>query len=157
MGSIIASAVVWSLHSIDPDPLVRHRFRTDVLYMSVLVRRCDAAVMTLVRALGLYFGFYVGIFLVAPFVVVFDSWSILPLWAWMLAAVSMDVVRNAVRYVWNGDSIPLVEHTLLRASPVWCDVGPGLRHRNPSRGLRNVRVRSDPLHRRVRFGRTRLR
>ena len=117
----------------------------------------DSVMMTVARALGLYFGFYIGVFLLAPFLVVFDAWSVLPLWVWMLIAVGSDAVRNVVRDWPNGAPVPVMKPTLLRASPVWCGVGPGLRHRNPSRGLRHASVRTVPMHRKVRFGRTRLR
>ena len=131
--------------------------RADTLYMGLFLCVFDAVMMTVVRAMGLYFGFYIGVFLLAPFLVVFDAWSVLPLWAWMLIAVGSDAVRNAVQDWPNRAPVPVVKHTLLRASPVWCDVGPGLRHRNPARGLRHAPVRTVPMHRKVRFGRTRLR
>ena len=136
---------------------MKNQVGADTLFMGLFLRGCDAMIMTIVRALGLYFGFYMGVFLLAPFVVVFDAWSILPLWAWMMAAVGLDAVHSIVQAWPNGEAKPSIEHTLLRASPVWCDAGPGLRHRNPSRGLRHARLRTVPMHRKVRFGRTRLR
>ena len=130
----------------------------DTLYMGLFLRGSDAVVMTLVRALGLYFGFYFGIFVLAPFLVTFDAWSIVPLWGWMLVAVSLDVVRNLVQDCPPVQPIRLADPRQTGVSTRRCEVGPGLRHRHPIRGPRIARVRhAAPPHRRVRFGRTRLR
>ena len=131
--------------------------RAETLTMGLFLCVFDAVMMTVVRALGLYFGFYMGVFVLAPYVVAFDAWSVLPLWSWMLVAVGLDAVHNVVQDWPDEEPIAATQHTLLRASPVWCEVGPGLRHRNPSRGLRHTSLRTVPIHRKVRFGRTRLR
>jgi len=126
--------------------------------MRLFFRGFEATLLTVVRALGLYFGFYLGVFVISPFVVTFDAWSFLPLWAWMSLAVGVDVARSVALFS-PRPSVPQdVRDGIMGSTVGWAAVGPGLRHRQPRCSLRSSVVASAaPLHRRVRFGRTRLR
>lgn len=132
----------------------------DTLFMVMFSRALDGLMMTGCRAIGLYVVVYAAVFIVAPFVVVFDAWSVLPLWGWMLFVVSADVVLALVA-AWPRESVPLVA---MNDHAAWPTVRPqtsiGASHRMGRRprvihGF--MRASVTPMHRRVRFGHSRLR
>jgi hypothetical protein len=112
------------------------------------------------RAIGLYVGVYVGVFFVAPFVVVFDAWSVLPLWGWMMFTVGVDVALALIA-AWPRESVPLV---VMNDHAAWPTVQPqtsiGASHRvgrRPRAVHGFMRGPAVPMHRRIRFGHSRLR
>ena len=53
----------------------------------------QASMRTLIRAVGLYLGYYLGFSVGVPLMLAFDAWSIVPLWACMLIAALAEFVH----------------------------------------------------------------
>ena len=60
----------------------------------------QASMRTLIRAVGLSLGYYLGFSVGVPLMLAFDAWSIVPLWACMLIAALAEFV-HAVWVVWR--------------------------------------------------------
>ena len=129
-------------------------FRADNLYMKKLFRWFDASIDVLISGLSMYVGYYIGIFLVAPFVGAFDQWSVIPLWLWMLSAVAVDAIWKRVHV-----PSPVAYDESFSASCVSrARFRPAVRVGRRPRTMSAMNTSAlAPLHRQIRFGRTRIR
>jgi hypothetical protein len=135
-------------------------FRADATCMDKFFDVLDGPMEMGIRAIGLYVGYYLGIFIVAPFVAVFDAWSVLPLWGWMASVVIVDALCTLIA-AWPQDSVPDVfvnDHGAWPTMGPQTSIGAAIRVGRRPRAVHGfMRGPAVPLHRRVRFGHTRLR
>ena len=113
----------------------------------------------LVRAICMYLGFYLAIFLGGPVLAMVDEWTGLSLWSWWLLAIGVSFAGDLIA-VWPEDRLEPVALTGA-SSAAWRPGTPSIGGRVRV-GMRPKRVAFGPstggaLHRRVRFGHTRLR
>ena len=122
--------------------------------MEKLFRWCDASLDVLISGLSMYVGYYIGIFLVAPFVGAFDQWSVIPLWMWMFSAVAADALWKKLQMA------PQIEvnETWSAACVSRAKFRPAVRVGRRPRVMSAMNTSTlVPFHRQIRFGRTRIR
>lgn len=128
--------------------------------MDALLHTFRAIYGAIYRGVFLYLSFYAYIFVLVPLTVAFDSWSPIPIWGWM-GLYSAGVFLIELSREWPEERIDPV--TLV--GPSVCAQPSGGRVVHLRRGrLRTARAVvgvmtpiPSPLHRQLRFGRTRIR
>ena len=132
----------------------------DTSYMGSLRRGIEIGTASVVRGAGLYLFFYLYIFVLIPLTLAMESLLPMPLWS-LVAIYTTIIFSMELISMWPQDRLEPVPLSGPRTSMV----GSGRREIGP----RRPRIRAvcgaasvvatvhRPLHRQVRFGRTRLR
>jgi hypothetical protein len=119
----------------------------------------DWVVDVLVRAVSMYLGFYLTVFLGEPLLAIIDAWTGLSLWSWWLLFIGGTIAGDLYLLI-PEDRLEPVELEGLSVTP-WRSGAPSMGGRvrvgRRPRSVGFVASGGLPPHRRVRFGHTRLR